>query len=109
MKNTTQKAFDFLAKRNPFDLPQAEYIFQLMEFQNQKGDDAIEALAGLYLYAIDNKGKESSRMIETTFAHDLSGRNDKWCEPRSTHYREFWLKELGEDTLRAFQINQGLK
>ncbi len=66
-----------------------------MNFQDKKGDDAVEALAGFYLYAIRNKkGEECSDAIRTTFAHDLNGANQPTCEPRSTDYRSLWLEEV---------------
>jgi hypothetical protein len=87
-ETTTEKAFDFLCKRNPLDVNQITYVLLLMEFQDYKGDEAIEALAGFYLYAIENKLPRHE--IAGTFAHDLSGRKDEWCEPRSSDYRQFW-------------------
>lgn len=94
--NSVQAAFGFLAKRNPFDdIPQYRYATMLMDLQDNKGDAAIENLAGFYIYAIDRKeGDEASKAIETTFAHDLGGAKDKWCEPRSSGYGQFWKEEF---------------
>lgn len=96
MNRTTELALNFLSRRNPFDdVPQTNYAFLLMDFQNNKGDEAIEGLAGFYIYAIDNiGGMKGSQAIETTFAHDLGGAKDKWCEPKSSSYRQIWLEEV---------------
>ncbi len=91
MKTTTLKAeqaFEFLCKRNQLDVEQITWVLLLMEFQEHKGDDAIVALAGFYLYAIENKIPHHK--IVGTFAHDLSGRKDQWCEPRSSDYGQFF-------------------
>lgn len=99
MLNTpTELAMNFLCKRNPFDdMPQYDYIFLLMDFQDNKGDEALQALAGFYCYAIDNiGGMKGSEAIETTFAHDLGGAKDKFLMPKSSDYKQFWEKELTE-------------
>lgn len=91
-------ALSFLSQRNPFigetlEIPQWKYLVMLMEFEEYKGTRALEALAGFYLYCVDKKrGDERSRLILSCFAHDLGGRNDKWMEPRSSSYHEFWLR-----------------
>jgi len=91
---TTKFAFKFLCERNTLDVPQSDYVFALMNFQDKKGDRALECLAGFYIYAIDKiGGSKASKYILETFTHDLSGANDKWCEPRSISYHEFWIKE----------------
>lgn len=95
-KNLTELALSFLSARNPFDeVPHSTYVFCIMDLQDNKGNEAVEALAGFYLYAIRNIGGEKgSHAIATTFAHDLSGSNDKWCQPRSFPYRHVWIDEM---------------
>lgn len=96
MENTSVKAaFEFICQRMPsnFDIHQSDYVAMLMEFQAKKGDEYIEGLAGFYLYAIRKLGKKQSDAIYETFAHDLNGRNDKWCEPRCANYVNVWREE----------------
>lgn len=96
MKLTSpEAALHFLAARNPFDnVHQSQYAAMLMNLQDKKGDEAIEALAGFYVYAIDKiGGSEGSHAIETTFAHDLAEANDEFSLPRSSSYTKFWQEE----------------
>lgn len=95
-KRITEMAITFLSKRNPFDdVSPTEYSFLLMEFQENKGDEAIEGLAGFYIYAINHfRGEKQHTAIKTTFAHDLNGRNEKSCEPKTSSYRQVWLNEV---------------
>lgn len=93
MQDSVKNAFAFLCQRNPIDLDHSRYVSLLMDFQDAKGDEAIEGLAGFYLYAIRNMGEKSSRAIESTFNHDLSERNDKFCLPRSNGYVQIWRQE----------------
>lgn len=98
----TEFALNFLAKRNPFsgDTSHSEYVFILMNFQDKKGDVAIESLAGFYIWAIDNlKGEKCTNAIRSTFCHDLNGATDKFLEPRSSNYHEFWMKECEKHNL----------
>ncbi len=95
METSLEKAFTFLCKRNLLDIDQSEYVSMLMEFQDEKGDYAIEALAGFYIWTINNvSGEKQDQALLETFTHDLIGRNDKFCLPRSNAYKEFWDKEL---------------
>lgn len=72
----------------------AQWVDILMDFQEKKGDEAIEALAGAYIYAVDNlMGEKQSNAIDEFFNHDLGERNDEFSLPRSSSYREFWLKQ----------------
>lgn len=93
-----EAALRFLAKRNPFDdMPQHQYVTMLMDFQDAKGDAAVEGLAGFYIYAIDNKtGEDQTYMIRSTFGHDLGGAKDEFLSPRSTSYRQFWQEEYSK-------------
>lgn len=96
MNNSVNAAFSFLCKRMPsdWDCPHWKYVSMLMEFQDKKGDEAIEGLAGFYLFAIRNiKGDDGSKAIHTTFAHDLNERNDAHSLPRSDSYAEVWREE----------------
>lgn len=94
--NTTEMAFSFLSRRLPSDLgiSQSNYTYLLMDFQDKKGDEALEALAGAYVYIIDNMaGEKQSSAILEIFRHDLGERNDEFSLPRSSSYRQFWLAE----------------
>lgn len=91
---STKNAFAFLAARNPFDsVDNMKYLTMLMDLQDAKGDEAIEGLAGFYIYAIDRKGAKSTDAIHEVFAHDLGERNDAFSLPRSSDYVQFWQKE----------------
>ncbi len=99
MENTyTSLALNFLCRRNPFDdTPHNDFVFSLMNYQDKKGDEAVEALAGFYLYAIRNiGGQKGSEAIATTFAHDINGANDYLLEPKSISYRDIWTKECDQ-------------
>lgn len=93
---SVRMALNFLCERNPFDdVPHSQYVFSLMNFQDKKGDDALKGLAGFYLYAIRNiGGLKGSEAIATTFAHDLNGANEKFCEPKSSSYVHIWDTEI---------------
>jgi hypothetical protein len=96
MKEETQKALHFLTGFNPLeklDVPKQEYTKMLIEFMELKGEEALQALAGFYLYALDNI-KDYNKAIVSTFAHDLGGRNDEWMLPRSDNYLKYWEEEL---------------
>lgn len=93
---SVEAAIRFLSRRNPFDhIDQIAYAYMLMEFQDKKGDEAIEALAGAYIWAIDHyTGGKQSEMILEVFGHDLGERNNEWTLPRSSSYKQFWDKEF---------------
>jgi len=99
MNTPLEHALNFLAKRNPFDnLRQSQYVALLMEYQEKKGDDAIIALAGFYVFAVTKLPPEKRReAILTTFSHDLNGRDDKWMLPRSTNYKDVFMDEFYPD------------
>lgn len=91
------KAFDFLADRNVFDdLHQSDWVFNLMNFQDHKGDEALCALAGFYLYVVEKiEGeKEQTRALRSTFAHDLNGATDELLLPRSSNYLEYFTNQF---------------
>ncbi len=92
------KAFDFLATRNVFsdNLEQSDWVFNLMNFQDHKGDEALCALAGFYLYVVKNvDGEEKqTRALKSTFAHDLNGAADEMLLPRSSSYVEYFDQEF---------------
>lgn len=96
ISKTTDRAFTFLSERMPldFNLERIDWVVLLMDFQEKKGDEALEALAGAYVWAIDNlTGGKQSSTIKNFFAHDLNGRNDEHCLPRSSSYGKFWIEE----------------
>lgn len=104
MESLTIKALDFLAERNVLNeyLNQVEYVSYLMEFMDTHGEEAIQKLAGFYIYAIEHLDQvKQDRAIVGTFAHDLGGRNDKFMLPRSDNYLKYWLEEMeANDALR---------
>lgn len=99
MTDATRRAFDFLSTRNPLndlDVDQARYVCWLMDYVKVQGEEALQALAGSYLWAVDNLGhapKKQDRFIRSTFAHDLGGMNERFMLPRSSEYLEVWQKE----------------
>lgn len=105
-KPSNEFVFEFLAKRNPLPVDQSQYVCMLMDFEELKGIDAMYGLAGFYLFAIKHyKGEEKSRAIESTFAHDLGGRKDKFMEPRSSSpgFKEVFLNEYYPEMLTESQ------
>lgn len=90
-------ALDFLADRNPLTDKidtRVEWVCRLMDYQEHKGEKALQAMAGFYCWMLDNKeGDKRTQGIRTTIAHDIYGMRDKWCEPRSMPYLEFWEQE----------------
>lgn len=95
-----ETAFNFLCDRMPteYDLDRSQWVSVLLRYEDKKGRDAIEGLAGFYLYAIRNLGEKQSNAIYSTFTHDLNGVDDKWCEPRSMGYIEVWREENAKYT-----------
>jgi len=103
MEKATKYAIRFLSRRQPEFGP---YCFEkcptvlwykiLDDFILAKGEEALQALAGFYIYAIDHIKEENkvTNAIAETFSHDLGGMNDEWCLPRSNSYLEFWKKEM---------------
>lgn len=104
MENTTSinLAMNFLCKRNPFDeIEQRHYVFMLMDFEDKKGGEALEGLAGSYLFAIRNfKGDKQHAAILETFTHDLGERHIPTSLPRSDGYKEIW-----RDEIKNWQVN----
>jgi len=97
--NSTELALNFLCKRMPYemDMPHEQYVYLLMDFQDKKGDNAIEGLAGFYLFAIRNIGGEKgNNAIHETFVHDLGGRNETSCLPKSDGYIQIWRDEVNK-------------
>lgn len=104
MAPETEMALSFLCKRRPSEgpyseenMPQYQWVDVLMDFLDKKGEKALQALAGFYLWIVTNKqGESGTRAIVTTFSHDLGGRNDEFQEPRSSGpgYLEVWLEEV---------------
>lgn len=95
MNKSTGMAMRFLSHRNPLDVTQVQYVIMLQEFAVEKGEAALRALAGFYLWIIANKkDEEQTRAIVSTFSHDLGGRFQKHMDPRSSGYEEFWNNEL---------------
>lgn len=93
---SVEAAMKFLCKRNPFDeIEHTHWVFMLLEFQEKKGDEALEALAGAYIWAIDNKkGDEQHACIMEVFVHDIGERHDEFSLPRSSSYKPIWDKEF---------------
>lgn len=98
MKQTSAElAMNFLCKRNPLDIEHSNYVFLLMDFMIKKGEDAIEGLAGAYLFAIRKyKGNKQNDVILEVFNHDLGERNIPTSLPRSDGYKEIWRDEIKE-------------
>lgn len=96
-KEATEAALSFLAKRNVLSdyLHQNQYVFALREFRKKKGDEALQALAGFYLWVInhyrDNETEQTQALV-STFSHDLRGRNNEHMLPRSDNYLKFWTE-----------------
>lgn len=101
---SVKAAFHFLCQRMPsdYELTQSEYVNMLMDLLYCKGGEAIEALAGFYLFAIRNisqaegaNGEPSkcTKSIYQTFTHDLNGRKNKFELPRSSDYLDVWRIE----------------
>ena len=99
-KNTANAAFEFLISKNVFsnEISQMDWVIILLDFRKKKGEDAIKALAGFYLWAIANTGTDTrirseadqNRALKSTFAHDLNGRDDEYMLPRSDSYIKYW-------------------
>lgn len=93
---TNHAAFDFLSERMPEafkrnEVTQYQYLRLLMDFEDFKGVEALEKLAGFYVYATDNmKPDEATKAINQVFSHDLYGAKDEWMLPRSDNYLKFW-------------------
>jgi hypothetical protein len=91
MENQVEKAFDFLCKRNPFDIEQVNYVCLLMNYQKAMGDQAIVDLAGFYMFALEHyEGDSVDHQIKSTFAHDFNDYKDKFMSPRSEGYGEYF-------------------
>lgn len=91
---SAEKAFSFLCDRMPseFDIPRVDWVVKLMNYQEYKGDEAIESLAGFYLLALNNlEGDRQSEAIAQTLSHDLKGAKDQYCLPKSSD--ETYLNE----------------
>jgi hypothetical protein len=80
------KAFDFLAKRNPFEISQGEWINLLLKYSEVQGVKAVIDLAGFYDWCVANE-KDG---ILVTFAHDFNEMGKEWFLPRTNGYAEFF-------------------
>lgn len=85
-------ASTFLSTRNPFDeVDQNKWIWLLTQYQEKFGDEGLIALAGFYIYAVQEIGGDrGSNAIQETFNHDIYGMNDKHMLPRSSSYEQFF-------------------
>lgn len=95
-RNPTEEAFFFLAPKNPLLAywPDSKYIEQLTSYKKNKGAEALQSLAGFYVWTVGNLPKEEQeRALTSTFAHDLGQQNDKWMHPRSSSYLKFWKEQ----------------
>lgn len=96
MTNETEKALDFLCERNVLSdyLSQEQYFFKLLDFIEYQGGEALQKLAGFYLYCVANidDAEKQERIVRTTFAHDLGGAKDKLMCPRSDNYLKYWIE-----------------
>lgn len=96
----TKRAIRFLSERNvlaDMGVSQSTYVLMLMDYIANKGEDALQALAGFYVWSIDHHEDDEdkrSRLIRSTFAHDLGEQKDKWMSPRSASYLKFWQQEM---------------
>ena len=109
----TKIALAFLSKRNVLSdyWGQNQYVASLNQFAILKGQEALQALAGFYLYCVDtfsDDEKKQSQMISSTFAHDLGQMNDEWMLPRSSNYLKYWKKEFA-DGLQSAGIKEAEK
>ena len=90
----TKKALNFLAKRNILNdyCDQITYFSILTDYIDNKGEKYLQALAGYYLWVINNENNcdKQTRLLTSTFAHDLGQQKDEWMEPRSGNYLNFW-------------------
>lgn len=107
MKKETSAAMLFLSKRDP--LPKwskQQYLEALDEFLLHKGDKALCALAGFYLYIVGkfaNPDKEASALSEV-FSHDLHKASDKFMLPRSSNYLKYWEEEFNKSKITEVSI-----
>lgn len=91
-------AFNFLASRMPsnFCYDPMKWEATLKRYWKEVGDEAMEGLAGFYLYAIRKiKGEKGTQAIKETFAHDLQASNDPQRQPKSISYASMWRNEAG--------------
>lgn len=113
-QTSSEVAFLFLnnSNRRPEvfdDIDLRDYILLLMEFEDIHGPEAIEGLAGAYIYAIDNKeGEEATRMINSVFAHDIGGRKSKMMLPRSSEYVKVWREECSKRGWTDTYVDHGV-
>lgn len=99
MKKETKIALQFLSKRSEVMSEywsHVEYYDKLQSYILNKGEEALQALAGFYLYAIDKieDAEKRSRMLTSTFAHDLGQQTDEWMLPRSSGYLDYFKEEI---------------
>ena len=92
-KEDIKKDIHFLADRTVYALgiTREKAFFLVTRFLTEKGENALKALKGFYLYAVENNLEESA--ISSTLAHDLGGATDKWMLPRSDDYIKFYKSE----------------
>lgn len=92
-KDLTEEAFLFLAPKNPLGhyWSDLQYTAMLTSYKKNKGNKALRALAGFYVWVEKNVELEKQgSLLASTFAHDLGQQDDKWMHPRSSSYLKFW-------------------
>jgi hypothetical protein len=104
LSRATELALTFLCNpsRRPSEgrysdsvMPQVNYVLVLMEFLDNKGEKALQGLAGFYCWMLNHKkAAEFDAGIIETFNHDLGERHDEWSLPRSSSYDKIWEEEM---------------
>lgn len=99
MNQQTKSALKFLTARNVLSdhWDQHQYTFALMDFLAIHGDDSLQALAGFYVWCINNLAHDQEKQrhaIRSTFAHDLGGRRETCISPRSSDYLQYWQNQI---------------
>lgn len=96
MTSTTKETLDYLFTLRPVkDWSEQEYYTKLMHFATCYGEKGVKGLAGFYAWAIENfreTPKASTRIIRSTYEHDLNNAGRPEFIPRSQSFADFYLK-----------------
>lgn len=76
---------DWIARE--LDLTSEQAAFILLDLEEIKGQDAVLGMFGYIRYAEINAIPYGKR--RATVSHDLNGRKEKLCVPRTTDYLQF--------------------
>jgi len=94
MNKETTEAFEFLKEKNVLAeyMNKEKYVNMLVDFVHYQSGEALQKLAGFYLYAVANiyPATKQEFMIRSTFAHDLGQAKVGFMLPRSDNYLEYW-------------------